>query len=88
MVTHELSSALSVKQFSYRTALVGGHFLKFDRRMMHELEEALAAKAGVRPDNHTVYEVVYNDFDEKKTTYIWFVDTSVIFGSTVEMRRH
>ncbi len=87
MGAHELDSH-SVKQFTYRTACVGGHFLKLDRAMMHDLEEALATKAGVKPDNHTVYEIIFDDFYEKKTTYIWFTDGSVIFGSTVEMRRY
>ena len=71
----------SVKQFSYRTALVGDVFLSVPRDTVRVLEEQLAEKAGKRLDNHTAYEII--EHNESKPVYIWFSDTTASFGFTV-----
>jgi hypothetical protein len=82
MVATDTSLYMEVKQHSYRTAIVGDHFLEIPRDLLNDFEEALAKKAGVRADNHTVYEVTYDDGPTgKKTTYIWFYDRKVRFGN-------
>jgi hypothetical protein len=80
---------VEVKQHSYDTAWVGGHFFRAPRRLFNELEAALAEKAGRPPDNKTVYEVSYTPLgkDKQEITYIWFFDTEVIFGRTIQMQR-
>jgi hypothetical protein len=69
-----------VKQYSYRTGVVGDIFMEVPRELMDSFEEALAKKAGARPDNHTVYEVKHEEFGKVETTYIWFHDLKAFFG--------
>ena len=88
MITVELAGNITVKQYSYRTAMVGDDYLNLPRELMNDLEEALAKKAGTRPDNHTVYEVTYDGHFGKKITYIWFHDQMVVFGSRLIEGRH
>lgn len=71
-----------VKCYPYRTAMVGDHFLKLPRmgKELSEFEEKLAAAAGVRTDNHTVYRINNGD----STVYVFFHDLVVIFGFSVD----
>lgn len=63
----------------YRTARVFDEMFDADRQSMLPLEYILAVKAGVKPDNHTVYEV----YDGCLTFYIWCTDSSLRVGKTI-----
>ncbi len=63
----------------YRTARVIDEIFDADRDSMCPLEYILAIKAGVNPDNHTVYEV-YNGC---QTFYIWCTDNLLRVGKTI-----
>lgn len=67
----------------YRTASPRDRFLSIPRDQLEELEEELAKAAGVRIDNHTVYEITSR---EGTKMYIMFHDFVVIFGHSVEVR--
>lgn len=68
----------TVKQYPYRTARVFERFFEIPRDQVRQLEEQLADAAGVRMDNHTVYEITSEDGN---VMYIWFHDLSAYFGS-------
>lgn len=72
-----------VKQYSYRTANVRDVLFTIPRNLVRPLEAHLAEKAGVREDNHTVYEI--RDYG-KKVYYILFSDFSAVFARTVVER--
>ena len=63
----------------YRTARVIDEIFDADRDSMCPLEYILAIKAGVNPDNHTVYEA-YNGC---QTFYIWCTDNLLRVGKTI-----
>ena len=67
----------------YRTARVFDEMFDADRDSMRPLEYMLAIKAGVSPDNHTVYEV-YNGC---QTFYIWCHDSLLRVGKTIDKGR-
>ena len=85
----ELMRALATNNYSrvtfyhYRTALVYDELFDADRDSMRPLEYMLAIKAGVNPDNHTVYEV-YNGC---QTFYIWCTDSTFRVGKTIKKER-
>lgn len=61
-------------------ARVRDHYLTLPRKLVQNLEEELAKKAGVRIDNHTVYEIrQYGD----APTFILFDDMVAVFGRTL-----
>ena len=64
----------------YRTARVFDEMFDADRDSMRPLEYMLAIKAGVNPDNHTVYEV-YNGC---QTFFIWCTDSLFRVGKTIK----
>lgn len=68
-----------VISYSYRTALVFDEMFDADRESMRPLEYILAIKAGVHPDNHTVY-AVYNG---GQTFYVWCTDSKVRVGKKI-----
>lgn len=68
-----------VKQYPYRTAVLGDIFLTLPREAMKDLEAQLAEASGRAVDNHTVYEIV----QLHGTTYIMFSDHRVIFGRSI-----
>ena len=74
----------SVMQYPYRKAFVADPFLSIPRELLKELEENLAAAAGVRADNHTVYEFVQDK--DKPPLYIMFSDFTVTFAHAVDAR--
>jgi hypothetical protein len=74
----------TVKQFTYRTARLGDVFLRVPRDTVDALERQLADKAGVRTDNHVVYEITQND---NPPTYILFSDFDAFFGHSVREER-
>lgn len=67
----------------YRTALVFDEMFDADRDSMRPLEYILAIKAGVHPDNHTVYEV-YNGC---QTFYIWCTDSLFRVGKSIKKEK-
>ncbi len=69
-----------VKCYPYRTATVRDRFLSLPRKLVRALEEELARKAGVRPDNHVVYEFIHENRD---TVYVLFTDHKAHFGKTL-----
>ena len=73
-----------VKCYPYRTASVRERFMSLPRLLVHELEEQLAQKAGVRPDNHTVYEFID---ESRETIYVLFSDFKASFGKTLYEHR-
>ena len=74
----------SVKCHSYRTARPLNAIGDFPRDMMADTERELAEKAGVYPDNHTVYEIVdYMD----RTFYLWFHDSICRIATHIEVGR-
>ncbi len=81
-----LMRALATNHYSkvtfhpYRTARVFDEMFDADRDSMLPLEYMLAIKAGVNPDNHTVYEV-YNGC---QTFYIWCHDSLFRVGKTID----
>ncbi len=77
-----------VKFYSYRSAMVREVFLKLPRELMNDLEDTLAKKAGVRADNHTVYELTQDDLGVEHKTYFWFHDLHVFVGRAIEVGRH
>ena len=85
----ELMRSLAINNYSsvifyhYRTARVFDEMFDADRDSMRPLEYMLAIKAGVYPDNHTVYEV-YNGC---QTFYIWCTDSTFRVGKTIEKGR-
>ncbi len=78
--------AVQVEHFSYRSAAVGEIFLEIPRALLGELEDALAKKAGVCPDNHTAYGLTYDGLGGENTTYIWFTDRMALFGRKITKR--
>lgn len=79
-----------VKQYTYRTAVVTEPFLVVPRNTVKELEHTLAQKAGVEPDNHTVYEIRQTAVvtaDDVPPTFIGFSDDRATFGHSVFDRR-
>ena len=75
---------IEVTQHRYRTAYATDVFLELPRELFREMERMLAEKAGTIPDNHTVYEVVYDRIRGKKEkTYIMCSDFKVRFGRTI-----
>ncbi len=84
-----LMGALDTNHYSkvtfhhYRTARVFDKMFDADRDSMRPLEYMLAIKAGVNPDNHTVYEV-YNGC---QTFYIWCTDSLFRVGKTIVKER-
>lgn len=70
-----------VKFYSYRTAFVYDPIFDAERESMLPLEYMLAIKAGVRPDNHTCYEV-YNGCS---TFYICCYDGLFRVGKTIDV---
>ena len=84
-----LMGALATNHYSkvtfypYRTALVQDAMFDADRDSMRPLEYMLAIKAGVNPDNHTVYEV-YNGC---QTFYIFCRDSLFRVGKTIKKER-
>ena len=85
----DLMGALATNHYSkvtfypYRTALVHDAMFDADRDSMRPLEYMLAIKAGVYPDNHTVYEV-YNGC---QTFYIFCHDSLFRVGKTIRKER-
>ena len=85
----ELMRALATNHYSevtfhpYRTARVFDESFDADRESMRPLEYMLAIKAGVNPDNHTVYEV----YDGCRTFYIWCHDSLFRVGKTIDNGR-
>ncbi len=69
--------------FPYRTASPRDRFLSLPRDTTNELEERLAAAAGNRLDNHTVYEITTKAGTK---VYIMFHDFVTVFGHSVEVR--
>lgn len=73
-----------VKFYSYRTAIVRNIFITLDRND-HEakaLEDFLAQTAKVNKDNHTCYELFFQD----KRLYFMFSDFNVHIGFNLEER--
>lgn len=70
-----------VKFYPYNTVAVSEKDVIFeaDRYSMLPMEYTLAIKAGVKPDNHTLYEV-YNGC---KTVYVWCHDGVFRVGSAI-----
>lgn len=66
-----------VKQYPYRSADVRDVLVTVPRKLVEALEEHLAEKAGVRIDNHTVYEIRQL---ENELVYILFHDEHAIFA--------
>ena len=77
------NSYSKVTFYPYRTAMVFDKMFDADRDYMCPLEYMLAIKAGVSPDNHTVYEV-YNGFN---TFYIFCSDQLLSIGKTIQKER-
>lgn len=79
-----LMNALATNHYSkvtiHRTSRVFDEIFDADRDSMSPLEYILAIKAGVNPDNHTVYEV-YNGC---QTFYIWCNDRLLRVGKTIK----
>ena len=73
-----------VKFYQYRKAEVSSDDVLFeaDGTSMKPLENILAIKAGVHPDNHTVYEV-YNGC---RTFYVWCHDGLFRVGTKIITR--
>jgi len=74
-----------VTQYPYRSAQVRDHFTHLDRNSkdVRRFEADLAAEAGVRPDNHTVYTIAY----QGSTLCVFFHDNLAIFGWTLVVGR-
>ena len=70
----------TVKFYPYRQAQVYDRVFEATRDSMLPLEYMLAVKAGVRPDNHTVYEIL---FAGCQTFYIWFTDDQCFVGKAI-----
>lgn len=70
-----------VKFYPYRTARVYDEMFDAERESIRPLEYMLAIKAGVNPDNHTVYEV-YNGC---QTYYVWCTDNLLRVGKTIKL---
>lgn len=68
--------------YPYRTARVFDEMFDADRNSMRPLEYMLAIKAGVNPDNHTVYEVHYGSI----TFYIFCSDNLFRIGETINKK--
>lgn len=85
----ELMRTLATNNYSkvtfypYRTARVYDEMFDADRDSMRPLEYMLAIKAGVNPDNHTVYEV-YNGCQK---FYIWCTDSLFRVGKTLSKNK-
>ena len=69
-----------VKFYSYRSARVFDEMFDADRDSMLPLEYMLAIKAGVEPDNHTVYEV----YNGRYVVYVWCTDGLCRVGKTIQ----
>lgn len=69
--------------YPYRTALVLDEIFDADRDSMCPLEYILAVKAGVNPDNHTVYEL----HKGCQTFYIFCSDQLFRIGKTIKKER-
>ena len=85
----KLMEALAINRYSkvtfhpYRTARVFDEIFDAERDSMRPLEYMLAIKAGVIPDNHTVYEV----YDGCHTYYVWCTDSKFRVGKTIVKER-
>ncbi len=77
-----ITRGAKVTFYRYRTALVGDPVFEIDREMdlAQCLEYMLAASAGAREDNHTVYEV---HIPREDPVYIFFSDNKVRVGKTL-----
>ena len=82
MRTLATSHCSKVTFYPYRTALVFDKMFEANRDSMSPLEYMLAIKAGVKPDNHTVYEV----YDGRQTFYIFCHDGLFRVGKNIEKR--
>jgi hypothetical protein len=78
------SEIVSVKQFTYRTAMVVGG-MEIPRTVMASVESMLAHKAGVSKDNHTVYQVQYGC---GSTQFFGFSDLSCYVGNGIRIERY
>lgn len=72
-----------VKQYPYRTALIGDIFMSAPIQTAREFERQLAAAADVQPDNHTIYEITR----EGGAVYVQFSDMLVTFGLSIREER-
>ncbi|MEI6280462.1 MAG: hypothetical protein WCP17_00465 [bacterium] len=78
-------SNVEVEVFTYRSVVVTERFLFLPRTLLDQLEEALAKKAGKRPDNHTAYKLTCrNGLGGESVTYIAFSDNLASFGLSIE----
>lgn len=80
LATSPTSHWSEVKFYSYRKARVFDEMFDADRGSMLPLEYLLAIKAGVEPDNHTVYEV----YNGRYTVYVWCTDGLCRVGKRIE----
>ena len=81
MRTLAINNYSKVKFYPYRTAKVSDVMFDAERESIRPLEYMLAIKAGVNPDNHTVYEV-YNGC---QTYYVWCTDNLLRVGKTIKL---
>lgn len=76
----------SVKYHSYRTAMVQGSYIDINRDCADAriLEGKLAKAAGVRGDNHVVYEITATYGNEKNAPlYVWCSDSFMRIGTKI-----
>lgn len=79
MIEFEKIYVSKVTFHPYRTARVFNRFLSIERKsdVGKELETTLAKKAGVNPDNHTVYSIQLKNEQE---VHVWCDDSKIMFG--------
>lgn len=73
-----------VKYYPYRTARVEGTRIKVnirDSRDARAFIAKLAEMAGVREDNHVVYEIQSTLDKESNPLYVWVTDNSMYIGT-------